>query len=658
MEPQKRARLAASLKRFPEEFKLVDESLGDSVIEEDNTEGLVDILFTRAKLRHPDERELAAGVDNLPKDLNRSRINFLFDQIRSLKVELSESAGADQVYDVLDSYDVFTNDPRIISATSRIDAKLISDAISLALLRPDVAIYLCAAFGVYPLEADMKAQLDRAIETPRYVAEVLAVVAPYLERVAVYVGDKLDSERAEDAFERLENDPNPYPLRQLQNIDELGKRNFFFRQPGRCPFWGRYDIIKILGAGAYGLAVLYVQNVRPDYPQPPEGELKVVKFELVARPFEARPNAAYAVEARILYEIGRLTEHWTLERKRAPFNHVAIYDSVMCTSNLVPKLAAFMDMEMKVRLARTALEGTRTFHMMIQQFADGGSLRSVLSDIPCMRRMFSEKCFASMMVQIFGGLAVLGGLIELAHGDLKPDNVLLSMIEPSSRYKYLFYNIPQVGRMWVPVLDSYMTIFKPADFGMSRARITRTHVRDGRRSSHSEIVDGRDDQKYTPGLDVEVFLSRLMYQAIDHASQFAQGENFMSVFPPSCTEAMARAFSSETPQAVSDLEYGVTREWKAKGVFPILPPAVVRDAIVDILRNPAAATPEKGNRTEAFYYYGQVYWSKHPHPYHVGLEAHKRLFSAPLFDAYRVMPVDAVLNINTLDMTDYRVPPF
>lgn len=659
----KRVRLAESAKHTePRAEPLADPEAAAKRLGEVKRDVVVSLLkFAGLPTSAPNVLD---GIANIPGiatlgDLERVRDKFAV-------LPHAPPLSADDFYEALDAVDFWTGVGLmgVIQRDGSLKDVEVIRSITDNLISVFDTMYISGLVGYYPLKhKDLGAQIaalrDSPGQLPPYAAELIDLVKPLVPLITGLVEDSMVGVISEEAFDRVMADPDFYGMQKVQPIDNLGTRNFHFRTTNTCPLWHKYDYVRILGGGHYGLAVLYTQHegTKPG----PEGPLKVVKFEVADPPGGTKRPPAFAVECRLLYEISvHMTSHWSKERKLLPTNHIALYDYVMCSSDIRKKFAPYLDDAQLEQWKSILSPQGRAYQMTVQEFAPDGTLGDAMANADSMRRICNDTGFASLLVQLFGTLQALGEVMHFSHLDLKPVNILLARAEPSIGIKYLAYHIRGGKTFWVPLTDSNMVIYKIADLGLSYAELVRrAPLREGRPPEATLTkLASRSYAKFLPSLDLEVFIAWMVCQACDIPEQVVNGfpmRPFMTLFGRNGKEAMRHAFvGSAAPDTIKE---EAAKKWSMPG-YEMSPPFVTRQIVSAVLNgNLTGHTPEKVSVAALeFYQHAQRYWTRNPEPHHPTWGAYDRMFASPLFDRYRNRPLDAVDDQNVLVMNNYAPP--
>lgn len=659
----KRVRLAESAKHTEPRAEPAADPSADAKRLGEARRSVVVLMLKLAKLPRTIS-DAIEGIENIPDKLTVNELELIHTKLTALPH--APPLSPDEFYEALEAVDFWTemNFMDVVQQTGALKDAQVIHTIETSLTWTYYMMYISGLVGYYPMKhkdlRDQIAALGSSPGLPPFAAELMELVKPLVPLITGAIEDSMTSVIAEEAFDRVMADPDFFGMQKVQSIDTLGKRNFYFRTTNTCPLWHKYDYVRILGGGRYGLAVLYTQHegTKPG----PEGPLKVVKFEVADPPGGSSRPPAFAVECRLLYEISvRMTSHWSQERKRLPTNHIALYDYVMCSSDIRKKFAPYLDDTQLEQWKSILSPQGRTYQMTVQEFAPDGTLGDATANADSMRRICNDTGFASLMVQIFGTLQALGEVMHFSHLDLKPVNILLSRVDPSTKIKYLAYHIRGGKTLWVPLADSNMVIYKIADLGLSYAELVRrAPARAGRPAEVAFTkLANRNYAKFLPGLDLEVFIAWMISQASDIPEQIVNGISvrpFMSLFGRNAMEAMRHAFVGGTnPEVVKE---EAATQWKGPG-YDMQPPFVTRQILSGVLHgNTARHSAEAvGITALEFYQHAQRYWTRKPAQHHSTWLPHDRLFASPLFERYRKRPVDAVDDVNVLVMNNYAPPP-
>lgn len=290
----------------------------------------------------------------------------------------------------------------------------------------------------------------------------------------------------------------------LDNIVGAAKSSeVIFRES--CPLFSNYDNGRLIGAGAFGVALKYA---RRDTLMAKDGVplFCVVKIQAV-RP-SILPTDELEGSLRELMVMHTIESALKLPHDR-PFlsNHVRLYDWTRCRMNLTEALKPILNAEdlEKIKGIRGAqLSAINTYQIIVEEYAPEGELDEVLSKQFSSEIFLNTKAICSMFTQVFGFFYALYASRGFAHNDLKPPNILLKRLPPNSTIKYLVYNFgPNRASYYVPVADSSGFVFKVADFGL--ADIT---TKEGKKI-------GRSEWKAQPGLDLEMMACTVLFSIIE-----------------------------------------------------------------------------------------------------------------------------------------------
>lgn len=432
---------------------------------------------------------------------------------------------------------------------------------------------------------------------------------------------------------------NFYALKRGQNIDDLDQDVYitderFPRQT--CRLWTDYSYCRVLGAGSYGITL----DLARYSPLSPDPRHYAVKLQAISN----RANAgtlAYR-ELRCLYEVMLLARHWSAERIRQPFNHVRLLDWDRCNFSLRGRIAHLMDAKERKEYAKSLESEGRDYQIIVEEFADGGTYRAFIESKPAVAT--TREFFAASMTQLFSFLYAVGSRTDLVHGDLKPENVLISRVPISSPYTHLLYAGETDGTFvfptrWVPVAHSLMLVFKIADYGLSRMNSVRLSPDDPDAVWVTPI--GAELRAWLPGVDMLSWAAMWLYSIT----------------------AVKGIFPSELDPAVREVLLHCLKPFKRvidSKVQSIRPPDLALfNASMDIIRNhfdPAHARSKEDITNALAYVYSKCNeftdWIDLTDETHGELHL-RAMFDLPLFRPYRTRPPD--VTSKPLLMTDYAV---
>ena len=229
----------------------------------------------------------------------------------------------------------------------------------------------------------------------------------------------------------------------------------------RCPLLARYQVVRFLSSGAYGVVALVRERaLQPPGPGETDEQEWVVKLQ--------RLDDQRAGEITVEKAIHVLLEQWRVAHPRALVHVVRFYDWTQC--QLAPA-----DILAPLGLA----DEVRAYDAMVtERLAD--SLWSVLRTYePVLAESsltFQHDYYAALLVQVVAQLVLLltlsSGTFE--HNDLRTPNVLVRRVPyEQPRNQFLVYHLPGApAPLSVPLAWCHYSVLALTDFGRSSVSFT------------------------------------------------------------------------------------------------------------------------------------------------------------------------------------------
>lgn len=455
----------------------------------------------------------------------------------------------------------------------------------------------------------------------------------------------------------------------LQTRDRDATNSFYVREESdgkklvqQCPLFKEYTAEKVMGSGVFGVVLKFQRRGIP----------YAVKIQ------DGMDDSSAYTELRIMYEIQRATRHWSSKRihkgSASPFNHVYLFDWVRCEFNPKERFKALLEAKAEDSLPDFVKANIpRVLQIIVEEFASEGNLLSVMTKhlegtAPIMMNpnLIKEQGFHSLLIQIFGHLHILGRRFALSHKDMKPENVLVQPLakEFANKIKYLVYQYPPGGPLYVPLEHSEGRIYKVSDYGRGRMQI----------SGERAVTLGSSSAVYNPAHDLEWFLvmffgGLMTYSRVAiHMSDKSIFSTFLQCLHPGRTLFEDIALLTDHKNVPARLQFffkdGLKEEAFSVGVALAKSLAGHYDNIIqtiDSLMAPKGrvkTTFGKRKTVEAFKescfaLYGQDTTRWENHPTAEDLTTWDRLFRLPQFDPYRTKPED-LSEENSIVMDDYE----
>lgn len=299
------------------------------------------------------------------------------------------------------------------------------------------------------------------------------IVIPYEEASVVWENRLFTARPAMIPLHALlpKQDPRLHTMNRTEDLATLTTEPFFVSNT-RCPLFNHYADVQVVGQGGYGLVLRATRrHTQVRY---------AIKFQRIAAEDVANPMAPPYAELRLMYDMNRMIQHWPpmpagLPGRFYPANFIGLYDWVRCKLNLRKVMYPLLDRETQEKANIKALDNhTMLYQIIVMDYAAQGSLAaSMRSQTRALYGSAEDKFMRSMFTQVFGTLYKLNRVMRFVWHDCKPDNILMQTQPNWVPYDTLVYDVGDGLTLYLPLADSYDTLFLISDLGISRGRVQK-----------------------------------------------------------------------------------------------------------------------------------------------------------------------------------------
>lgn len=269
-----------------------------------------------------------------------------------------------------------------------------------------------------------------------------------------------------------------FDMKQFQSLEHLRRDSFYFRDDGSCPLFRKFAHARLISGGTFGAVISTLPReansglpgfkslIKEDMSDEEEAilmhlSLLAVKIQPIREEdptLRAQEDTVPYVELRVMHVIRELSSWWPAERLAGGiYNHVRLDDWARCKFDAQKEFAPLLIGESPERLKRFLKPGMNLYQLIVQEFADMGDLHSVMANKnrgkAGLKMMCDWKNFAAITIQVLGFIQSLSAY-NYCHHDIKPLNILLKKIPPTSQVTYFAYPNVASGEkrdLYVPV---------------------------------------------------------------------------------------------------------------------------------------------------------------------------------------------------------------
>jgi serine/threonine protein kinase len=277
--------------------------------------------------------------------------------------------------------------------------------------------------------------------------------------------DKLTSSDASQIMLNLMSHrkiPSFFDMKQFQSLAHLRRDSFYFRDGGSCPLFSKYAHATLISAGTFGFVISTLPREGnpgiPGYKYPVDQDASLEEEEILLRSpmlavkvqpiskeeaeYRVQEDSIPYVEVRVMQVIKELSDHWEpIHLASGVFNHVRLDDFARCEFDAQKEFAPLLIGERPERIKKFIRPGKQLYQLIVQEYADMGNLHNMIvrkGSTSGLKLMCDWRNFAAVTIQVMGFIQSLASH-GYTHRDIKPLNVLLKKISPSSKVQFLAY---------------------------------------------------------------------------------------------------------------------------------------------------------------------------------------------------------------------------